>query len=214
VPGRPLSRPRDALPLPHRDGTGVLRAAPLPCCGVASTISIYEETTSLSLLIRWIQDQSHGAGKCLPFRSLGRELFPPRRRESIKSGPLALVGELPGGRDPAFGFQPMERRVQRTGLDLHQVFRGSLNMFGDCVAVGGSGQQSAKNKKVEGALQEFNARGRFLAHCVGILPLDCVDCLPKVLDRIWTALWRTLQRAAANFSSPSSPTITRPATAG
>ena len=64
----------------------------------------------------------------------------------------------------------MEGRVQRTGLDLEQVFRGPLNVFGDGMPVGGSCEQGAEDEEVERALQEFHTRGRFFAaHCVGIL---------------------------------------------
>ena len=42
-------------------------------------------------------------------------------------------------------------------------------MFGDGVAMGGPSQQCAEDENVERALQEFHARGRFVAHCIDIL---------------------------------------------
>ena len=63
----------------------------------------------------------------------------------------------------------MERRVQGPGLDLQQVFRGPLDVFGDGVAVGGSGQQRAEDEEVERALQQFYTGWRLGAHCVVIL---------------------------------------------
>jgi hypothetical protein len=67
------------------------------------------------------------------------------------------------------GLQAVERRVQRTGLDLQQVFRGSLNVFRYGVTVSGSGTQGAEDEEVEGALQKLHARWWLLAHYVGIL---------------------------------------------
>jgi hypothetical protein len=62
----------------------------------------------------------------------------------------------------------VKRRIQGTGLDLEQIFRRPLNVFGDCVAVSGAGQQGAEDEKVEGTLEKFDARG-LAGHCVGIL---------------------------------------------
>ena len=105
------------------------------------------------------------------------ELFAPKRREAIEPGPLAFVGQFPGGGDPAFGLQSMERRIQRPGLDLEQVFRGPLNVFGDRVAVGGSGKQRAEDEEVERALQQLNtgsaAPGALCSHST----IYCVDSL-------------------------------------
>ena len=63
----------------------------------------------------------------------------------------------------------MERRIQRAGLDLQQVFRGPLNVFGDGVAVSGTGQQRAEDEEVERALQQLYTGSRLPAHCVVIL---------------------------------------------
>jgi hypothetical protein len=46
----------------------------------------------------------------------------------------------------------MQRRVQRPGFDLKEVFGSTLNMLGDGVAVGGPGKQGTKDEQVEGAL--------------------------------------------------------------
>src|SRR5216684_2750907 len=102
----------DGLPLPHRDGTVVRRGVQLPCGGARSTSATCEKKRSLSLLIYWVQNQSHGAGERLPLRVFGCELFAPERCEAIILGALAFVGKFPGGRDPALGFQTMEGRIQ------------------------------------------------------------------------------------------------------
>jgi len=63
----------------------------------------------------------------------------------------------------------MQSRVQGTGLNLEQVFRSSLNMFGDSVAVGGSCKQRTEDEEVESALQQLYTGLRLSMHCVGIL---------------------------------------------
>ena len=47
----------------------------------------------------------------------------------------------------------MERRIQRPGLDLEQVFRRALNVLRNRVAVSRSGQQGAEDEQVERSLQ-------------------------------------------------------------
>jgi hypothetical protein len=110
--------------------------------------------TESLFLISWIQDESHGAGERLPLRLFGHELPP---------------SERPDGGDPAFRLQPMDGRVQGTGLDLEQIFRSPLNVFGDGVAMSRSREQRAKDDEVERTLQHFHTRRRFRAHCVGTL---------------------------------------------
>jgi hypothetical protein len=63
----------------------------------------------------------------------------------------------------------MESRVQRSCFYLELVFRGSLNVFGDGVAVSGSGKQRSEDEKVERALQELDPGRGITEHCVDIL---------------------------------------------
>jgi hypothetical protein len=49
---------------------------------------------------------------------------------------------------------------------LKQIFRSSLNVFGDGVAVGWAGKQGAENEDVKRALEKLNA-----VHYVEILRL-------------------------------------------
>ncbi len=83
----------------------------------------------------------------------------PLRGEAIEAGALAFIGEIPGGGDPGFQFEAVERGVEGAGLDLEEVFGGALNVFGDGVPVGRSGEQGAEDEEVERALEEFQAGG-------------------------------------------------------
>src|SRR5260370_33698979 len=84
----------------------------------------------------------------------------------------------------------MEGRVQRTGLDLEQVFRGPLNVFGDGVAVCGSGKQRAEDEEVECSLQELHTRRRFVGHYVVILLLILESVYPHQPIGHWPAIWQ------------------------
>ena len=88
------------------------------------------------------------AGDGVPFRLLGRELSAPKACEAIEPGPLASLGQFPGGSDPALRLQAMERRVQRPGLNLQHLFRGALDVLGDRGAVSGSGKQGAEDEQI------------------------------------------------------------------
>jgi len=63
----------------------------------------------------------------------------------------------------------MERRVQRSCLDLEQVFGCALNVLGNRVAVSGPGKQGAEDEQVDRALQQLNLVGCVTTHCVDIL---------------------------------------------
>jgi hypothetical protein len=52
----------------------------------------------------------------------------------------------------------VQRRVQRTRLDLEQILRRSLDMLGNGVAVGRSEKQCAEDEEVERTLKKFDAR--------------------------------------------------------
>jgi len=75
---------------------------------------------------------------------------------------------FPGRRDPALRRQPVKSGIQRSCLDLQQVFGCPLNMFRDRVAMGRSDKQSAQYEEIVGALEDLDARGRVRAHCVDI----------------------------------------------
>ena len=116
-----------------------------------------------------LQEQSHGAGEGVPFRLFGSQLRAPLRGDSIEAGALALVGQLPGGRDPAFGLEPIECGVQRAGLDLQQVFGGPLNVLRDRVSVARPGQERSQDQEVERAAQKIDTRRGLTSHGVETL---------------------------------------------
>jgi len=109
------------------------------------------------LLVAPLQNQSHGAGKRFPFGLFQRELFSPRRRQPVESGPLAFVRHIPCGRDPALRFQSVQRGVQRSGFNLKYLFRGLLDVLRQGVTMRRSALQRPQNENVECALEKFDA---------------------------------------------------------
>ena len=65
--------------------------------------------------------------------------------------------------------QPMESGIQRTGFDLEKVFRRSLNMLGDRMAVRGARKQRPQDEQFKGALQQAHAINRCFGYCVDTL---------------------------------------------
>src|SRR5436190_3991732 len=113
-----------------------------------------------------IQQQAHCADEGVPLRVLARELLPAERGDAVVAGALALLGYVPRGGDPSRGFEAVEARIARTGLDLQQVFRGPLDVLRDRVPVARTGQQRLEDQEVERAAKEVDARGRLAGHCV------------------------------------------------
>src|SRR5262249_32261286 len=119
-------------------------------------------------------------------------LFVPEPRQAIVPGPFAFFGQLPRRSDPALCLQPMQRRVQRPGLDLEQIFRGSLNVFGDEVAVSRAGKKSTENEQVERALEQPNPGAGVRRHLCRHSTLFCVECL-RLIEKA-ECKWRLIRR--------------------
>jgi hypothetical protein len=51
----------------------------------------------------------------------------------------------------------MERGIQRSGLNLEDIFRRLLDVFGDGVAMRWSPLQRSKNENVERTLEKFDS---------------------------------------------------------
>ena len=67
----------------------------------------------------------------------------------------------------------MERRIQRSCLDLKQAFGRALNVLRNRVAVSRPAKQRTEDEQFERALQQLNAGRRIMTHCVDILRSLC-----------------------------------------
>src|SRR5262245_23340313 len=167
------ARPSTLLPgvdlPPLRGETGVPLEDRLLCVAAAATTAASEIQRAWSLLGHWLEQQAHGSGEGVPFRLLGDQLRAALWSDPIVASALALVGQFPGRCDPSPGLEAIERRIQRTGLNLQQLFRGALNVLGDGMAVVRALPERPQNQEIEGAAQKVDARRRLRCHDVEIL---------------------------------------------
>jgi hypothetical protein len=63
----------------------------------------------------------------------------------------------------------MERRIQRSRLNLKRVLRPTPDGLGDVVSVGRTGLERAEDQEIERALEKLEAFTRTFAHCVEML---------------------------------------------
>lgn len=71
----------------------------------------------------------------------------------IEASPASQLGDTPFGLDPSLMFQPVQRRIERTLIDLQDVFRNLLDAFGDRPAMQRTGLQGPEDQEIESALQ-------------------------------------------------------------
>src|SRR5207244_1333925 len=136
----------------------------------------------------------------LPFRLFGKELFPAERRQAIELGPLSLVGELPGRRDPAFPLEAMHAGIQRSGFDLEQIVRRPLDVFRDRVTVHRSREKGAKDQQIERALQQLHAGVPLGTHCVDSL-LYAIAQLRVTAGRLRHRIVRAIMSATVDIAT-------------
>jgi hypothetical protein len=84
-------------------------------------------------------------------------LFATAGGDAVILGAFAFIGKFPRGGDPSFGLEPMKSGIERARFDLQKVLRSALNVFGDGVTVGGTGEEGAKDEEIEGTLEKLNA---------------------------------------------------------
>ena len=107
-------------------------------------------------LLRALQDQCDGGRHLLPVRHLPFELLAAGFGQGVELGAAILFRGAPLCADPFLAFQAIERRVERTLLDLQDVARDLLDALGDAPAVHGFERQSFQDQKIERALQDFD----------------------------------------------------------
>src|SRR5262249_26480849 len=117
---RPWRRVRSPAVLPPllRGGIGFHLEALLLCGGALPASGVCARIQSLALLVCRSENQSHGARKGIPLGFLGSQLLSPARSQAVIFGSLPLIRQLPRSINPALGFQPVKRRIERPGLDL------------------------------------------------------------------------------------------------
>ena len=98
-----------------------------------------------------------------------------------------------------FRLQTVERRVHSDPVStLEQVFRGALNVPGDCVALGGSGNQGAEDQRVECALRQSDTGRGLTTPCETLYD---IFCRVSTRDR---AVRRLMAPSKARWHNPAS----------
>jgi hypothetical protein len=69
---------------------------------------------------------------------LSEELFPSGWGHAVIAGATIVLRRSPEGSDPAPVFEPVERGVEGTVLDLKNIFRTALDGVRDSVTVRGA----------------------------------------------------------------------------
>src|SRR5690348_8714454 len=88
-----------------------------------------------------LEDGGERAGKPFPLGALRGEVLAARGGERVDAGASAGIGFLPGGVHEAAFLEPVERGVERAGVDLQYVAGDGLDALRQVVAVGRLGAQ-------------------------------------------------------------------------
>src|ERR1035437_4858916 len=139
----------------------------------------------ISALLGRPHDPRDRAGHFLPLRLLRHQLLLSSRGEPvILEFPLQILSRrLPFGRNPAFTFKPVERRIKGSMLHLQHLLGGPLYVLRDLMTVRRTKQECAQDQHVQGALQKFDPAGRFVWHSVGRYSTQILACWVDGLPR-------------------------------
>src|SRR5688500_7706768 len=95
----------------------------------------------------------HGADDLVPPRRLFGELRAARRRQPVVARAAVVLRRPPEGGDPAAILEAMERRVERSVLDLQHVFGSLRDGVSDGVAVRRPDRQRLEDEEIERTLK-------------------------------------------------------------
>src|SRR3954470_562621 len=90
------------------------------------------------------------------------ELFAAERSQPVMLDTPVVLGDLPLRRHPAFQFQPLQRRVQGTELDVERLTRIAANRLRDSVAMQRRDEQRSENEHLEGSLKEIHIEAVYI----------------------------------------------------
>src|SRR2546423_781717 len=135
---------------------------------------------ALSLLLR-LQHARNRVRKLRPLRTLFRQLLLSCGRQLVKFCPLLVFGDSPFRFNPLLFFQAVQRRIQRTGIDLQQLARPIPDRHADPIAVLRSPLQRLQNQQVQRPLQKLNpvlVPLFLLSHC------SVPQTIPSMLNQV------------------------------
>src|SRR5262249_49195086 len=101
------------------------------------------------------QNRAHGGRDARPLLALGGSAAAPLRGQAVVLAPAAGIAVAPGRLEQAGALHLMERRVQRSFLELKRAGAPAFGFLQDLVAVHRALGEQAENQHPDGARQEF-----------------------------------------------------------
>src|SRR5262245_12856915 len=102
-----------------------------------------------------MQDAGNRADQLVPLPDRSLQLFTPLGCEPVVLRSTIVLRRALFNGDPTSFDETMERRIERSLLDLQHVLGAAFDGLGDRVAVRRPGSKSPQDQQVEGALQEL-----------------------------------------------------------
>src|SRR5690242_2655187 len=129
----------------------------LPCPGArkAEPYATRIDSSCIRLSHR-VQYSGDGFRDPLPAGSLGGQLLLAGCSQPIHFGALLILRNLPFRGNPALAFEPVERRVKRSRIDLQNVAGVRADRLAESVSVPRTPLQRLQDEQVERPLQQLN----------------------------------------------------------
>src|SRR5690349_18987972 len=103
-------------------------------------------------------NSSDSAHEVRPVGVFPYQLLPACGGELVILRAPVVLGGLPRGRDPAFRFEALQRRIERAELNIESLIGGAANGFGDSIAVKPAGQERPEYEHVQRSLQQVHIK--------------------------------------------------------
>src|SRR5436190_4286361 len=117
------------------------------------------------------QQARDGAGAAVPVGGRDLELPPAPARQRVDAGATRIFGLAPLGVDEAAALEALQRRQQRTGVDLEDAARDLLDPPRDPEAVHRLETERLEDEHVERAGYEVGIDAGVVAHAATLPPL-------------------------------------------
>src|SRR5262245_31486824 len=136
---------------PSADGTGSLFPTPL-----RAAVAAMVETSCLTLLPGRVQNALDRFRELRPARAFHSQVLFPCGGQAIDLDPLIVLGDLPLRADPFLPLQPVQRRIERTGVYLQRLVGIGSDSLTDAVAMLWPPLQRLQDEHVQRPLQQLD----------------------------------------------------------
>src|SRR5690242_12599542 len=123
----------------------------------------------LSKLISALQNEVHRIGEALPFVDLLAECLPPLTRDAVVACTPVVLGGLPIALDVAAVLETLQRRIERTLIDLEAAVRDLLNAKTDAPPMHGCERHRLEDEEVDAPPKGVGFLWVARCHCLALL---------------------------------------------